>query len=342
MPCCSPEVRRSPPRARVRRLPRRRRPRRRARRRRRPLRRQAAAAGDTSTGRGPACGRCPGDASGDTAGRGAARRSVRGPGRRRRTRRAGRSAAPTAPAAAQRDAETRDADRLGDRAFTGSARRPEGRLVGCGTGRLEHAAHLDDAADRQGARGDAFGPGIQRQVRDPGALQRLRHLRHLESREADARAALSVPRVAERRVGLQEPAVHVVRVDDQPDRLRLRRRARAGQQASRARHPRVRHRRHQETETRHERGDVPRLAHAHRRGAAGRHRQRLHLCLGDVAGPIRRGVAGMPGWRHRRSEHRALPAGSDQGPAGGAGAGGDRELAARVPGPAGGAAQSRA
>ena len=38
------------------------------------------------------------------------------------------------------------------------------------------------------------------------------------------------PGVAERRVGLQEPAVHVVGGDEQPDRLRLRRRAGSGQQ----------------------------------------------------------------------------------------------------------------
>ena len=81
-----------------------------------------------------------------------------------------------------------------------------------------------------------------RQVRDPGQLQRLRDLRHLEPVEAGAGADVSLPRVAERRLGLQEPAVHVVGGDQQPRRLRLRRRARAGQQDARARHPHVRHR----------------------------------------------------------------------------------------------------
>ena len=61
---------------------------------------------------------------------------------------------------------------------------------------------------------------------------------------------LSVPRVAERRIGLQEPAVHVVRSDQQPVGLRFRRRAGSNQQGSRARHPRVRHRGHQASETR--------------------------------------------------------------------------------------------
>ena len=51
---------------------------------------------------------------------------------------------------------------------------------------------------------------------DSGQLQRLRDLRHLQSREAGAGADLPVPGVAERRVGLQEPAVHVVRGDQQP------------------------------------------------------------------------------------------------------------------------------
>ena len=41
-------------------------------------------------------------------------------------------------------------------------------------------------------------------------------LRHLESREAGSREHVLLPGVAERRVGLQEPAVHVVGSDQQP------------------------------------------------------------------------------------------------------------------------------
>ena len=41
--------------------------------------------------------------------------------------------------------------------------------------------------------------------------------------------------------------------------------ARAGQQAARARHPRLRHLRHPPSEARHDRADVPRLAHPYRR-----------------------------------------------------------------------------
>ena len=154
--------------------------------------------------------------------------------------------------------------------------------------------------------------------------------------EAGARAAVPLPGVAERRVGLQEPAVHVVRVDQQPHRLRLRRRARSGQQGSRARHPHLRHQRHQEPEARDERADVPRLAHAHRR-----RRSRATTTTSTSTSRARRGVRpaeelpGCAGRRHRRSEHRAVPARSDQGAARGAGEGGDRQLAAHLPGPAG-------
>ena len=56
--------------------------------------------------------------------------------------------------------------------------------MGRRAGRLEHEHGVDHAADRQVARDDTFGPGVQRQVHDPGALQRLRHLRHLEPGEA--------------------------------------------------------------------------------------------------------------------------------------------------------------
>src|SRR6266508_1155470 len=79
-----------------------------------------------------------------------------------------------------------------------------------GAGRVEHADALDDAAEGPHARRDALRPGVLGQPRHPGQLQRLRHLRHLQSVQAGAHANVSVSGVAERRVGLQKPAVHVL------------------------------------------------------------------------------------------------------------------------------------
>ena len=88
--------------------------------------------------------------------------------------------------------------------------------------------------------------------------------------------------------------------------------------------------------------DVPRIAHAHGRHAAGRRRQRVHLRVGYRQRAVGRRSAGMRGRRDRRSEHRALPPRSDQGAAARARARGDRQLAAHLPGSAGAAAQRRA
>ena len=66
---------------------------------------------------------------------------------------------------------------------------------------------------------------------------------------------------------------------------------------------------------RRERADVPRLAHAHGRHAAGRQGQRLHLRLGLGRRALGRRAAGLQGRRDRRSEHRAFPSRSDQGSA---------------------------
>ena len=147
-----------------------------------------------------------GGCTGAARGRAAARRSA---GRGRRPRRSWHPTAPAADAPVG-DAEAGDADRRRDRAHARSARRPQGRLVGCRRGGVEHAHGLDDAAARQVAGRDPLRPRVLQQVRHPGALQRLRHLRHLEPPEARAGAELRLPRLAERRVGLQEPAVHVV------------------------------------------------------------------------------------------------------------------------------------
>ena len=123
------------------------------------------------------------------------------------------SAAATA-AAARRHADAGHADRVGDRAVArirASASRPAGgtpaqaawnmRMISTTppSGKVLGATHSDLAFSGKYA--------IQ------GQLQRLRDLRHLQSGEAGAGADVPVPGVAERRVGLQEPAVHVVRGD---------------------------------------------------------------------------------------------------------------------------------
>ena len=209
-----------------------------------------------------------------------------------------------------------DADRVGDHAVARSARRPEGRPLGRRQGRLEHAHDLDDAAESGIAGRDALGSRVHGQLRDSGQLQRLRDLGHLESGEAGAGADVHLPGVAERHLGLQEPAVHVVRSDQQPRRLRLRRRAGSGEQGSRARHSHLRYLRHQASEARDERADVPRLAHAHGGDPAGRSEQRLHLRLRHVRRALGRRTAGLPGRQdRRRSELGAVPYRSDQGSA---------------------------
>ncbi len=145
-------------------------------------------------------------------------------------------------------------------------------MVGLGPGGVEHAPDLHDAANREGAWRHALGPGVQREVRDSRQLQRVRDLRHLEAREARARADLSVPRIAERRIRLQESAVHVGGSDQQPSRLRLRRGAGSGEQGPRTRHPGLRYPRHRASEAPRKRADLPRVAHPHARHAAGRQR----------------------------------------------------------------------
>ena len=102
-------------------------------------------------------------------------------------RRRPRHAAATTAAAAGRDAAAGDADRLDDRAVTRSARRPQGRPLGRGPGRVEHEDDVDDAAEREVARRDALGSRVHAASTHSGQLQRLRDLRHLESREARAR-----------------------------------------------------------------------------------------------------------------------------------------------------------
>ena len=105
---------------------------------------------------------------------------------------------------------------------------------------------------------------LQRQVRDPGQLQRLADLGHLQPVQPDAHHRLLLPGLAERRVGLQEPALHLRRGAHRPPRLRRPGRAGSGEQGAPARPPHLRHQRHPQPEERRQRADVPRLAHAHR------------------------------------------------------------------------------
>ena len=115
------------------------------------------------------------------------RAGCRGWTRRGWTWRTRQSAAAAADAAAGRDAGAGDADRVGDGAEPRSAGRPGARPLGRGAGRVEHAARLDDAAVAEVPRRHQLRPRVHRQVHDSGQLQRLPDLRHLESREADAR-----------------------------------------------------------------------------------------------------------------------------------------------------------
>ena len=92
-----------------------------------------------------------------------------------------RQPAAAADTAAGGDAGAGHADRVGDdaepRPAGGSGARPVGRRPG----RVEHEAGLDHAAVGEVPRRDQLRPGVHRQVRHPGQLQRLPGLRHLES-----------------------------------------------------------------------------------------------------------------------------------------------------------------
>ena len=145
-----------------------------------------------------------------------------------------------------------------------------------------------------------------------------------------AGADVCLPGVAERRVGLQEPAVRVGRRPDRAYRLRHPGCARAGQQGSPARHSHLRHFGHGQSEVHRQRADLPRLAHAHGRHRSARQGQRLHLCVRFGRRPLGGRAARLLRRRDRRSEKRALPPRSDSRAARGAAEGGDRELAAHL------------
>ena len=89
-----------------------------------------------------------------------------------------------------------------------------------------------------------------------------------------------LPRLAERRLGLQEPALRLGRGDERPRRLRHAGRPGHGEQRARARHSRLRHQRPEPSEVSGHRADLPRLAHAHARHRPERRDERLRLRLG--------------------------------------------------------------
>ena len=162
-----------------------------------------------------------------------------------------------------------------------------------------------------------------------------------EPGQADARDRVRLPGVAERRLGLQEPAVRLGRGIVGPARLRHAGRAGHGEQRPAPRPPHLRHHRHRPPEVRRQRADLPRLAHAHggRRSEGQGERLRLHLRLGQVRSPHELPGCGtaLPS---EDPELGALPHRGHQGSAGASGAGRDRELAADLQRPRG-AGQAR-
>ena len=86
--------------------------------------------------------------------------------------------------AAGGDAGAGDADRVGDRTEPRPARRIGGGPMGCGAGRVEHSARVDDAAVAEVPRRDELRSRVHREVRDSGQLQRLPDLRHLDARRS--------------------------------------------------------------------------------------------------------------------------------------------------------------
>ena len=93
---------------------------------------------------------------------------------------------------------------------------------------------------------------------------------------------------------------------------------------------------------RHQRADLPRLAHAHRRHRSERQEEHLHLCVGLGARAVGGRAARLHGRPDRRSEHGAVPPRSDPGAARGAAEGGDRQLAAHLQRPRAAAPPGRA
>ena len=189
--------------------------------------------------------------------------------RRRRPRRPRHSAAATA-AAAGRDADAgrrRSCRRPRRRRIRASASRPAAGMPAQAAWNMRMISTTPPTG--QGARRDALGSRVHRQVRDSGQLQRLRDLRHLESREAGADA----DRICARR---RRTTCRSTRTCCSCRRKRPTAAPTAASAACPIRSARLRVRgirvfdisRHQASEARDERADVPRIAHAHGRDAS--------------------------------------------------------------------------
>ena len=150
---------------------------------------------------------------------------------------------------------------------------------------------------------------------------------------SDAQDRLLLPGLAERRVGLQEPAVRLGRGAD-------RRASTAATGACKDTVSKERLRgirifditRHRAPEARRQRADVPRIAHAHGAGRSEGPGQRLRLCLGLVGAAFaeraRRAASARSPSKDPNSS--ALPHRGHQGPARASRAGRDRQLAAHL------------
>ena len=90
-------------------------------------------------------------------------------------------------------------------------------------GHLESAQGVHDGSVGGVRRCHEFGSGLHRQLRDPRQLQRDAGLGHLRPRGSHPGSGLRVSGLAERRVGLSEPAVRVGRGLGRATRLRYRR-----------------------------------------------------------------------------------------------------------------------
>ena len=130
--------------------------------------------------------------------------------------------------------------------ITGSARWPEGRLLGCRAGGVEPEAGVHDAAVETVPRRDQLRPRVPRQVHRPGELQRLPGVGHLEPSEAELALTYVCP-ASQSDVSVYRNLLFVSgEGKHRPRGLRHPGRAGAGEQGSPARHPRVRHQRHQQ------------------------------------------------------------------------------------------------
>ena len=150
-----------------------------------------------------------------------------------------------------------------------------------------------------------LGPGLPGRLRVQRQLQRHQHLQHRQPGEPDADDVDHLPGQPERRVGLEEPAVHVGRGDRA--RRRTARRRRRPTPTTRFRGVRIFDISNIEApDAGRRRPDVPRLAHAHARASEERPGERLHLRAGhgrrarrDRARGLRR--TARPRTRTRRS-----------------------------------------